>query len=57
MILISLDAKIAVIDGRRLTVGSTLDGGVITRIDINAVTVEKNGSRMILGISDGEAAR
>lgn len=57
MILVSPEKRIAVIDGRRLTVGSSLAGGVITRIDINAVVVEKDGALKTLRLSDAEAAR
>ena len=52
-IIVSADRRVAIVNGRRVGVGGSIDGATVISIEKNQLILEKNGKRITAGLNDG----
>lgn len=52
-IIISAERRVAIVNGRRVGVGSSLGGATVIAIEKDQLVLEKNGKRITAGLNDG----
>ena len=52
-IIVSADRRVAIVNGRRVGVGGSIDGATVISIEKNQLVLEKNGKRITAGLNNG----
>jgi hypothetical protein len=52
-IIVSADRRVAIVNGRRVGVGGSVDGAKVISIEKGQLVLEKNGKRITAGLNDG----
>ena len=56
-IIVSPERRVAIVNGRRLTVGASLDGATVIAIEKDQLVLELDGKRISAGLNEGAMRR